>query len=220
MLLWLMIIHRSYFTSPWSNIKICSSIYFLFNWLSFFLCLKKIAFYYFLYLHFFVFFFSENERVDEEEIDYCCPIAASIQRQGTQKPSNSNSWTTPQQQQLQRHCCWHQHRPPRRCDRLHVSVHPQQWWWLPEQPHLRHHTDQPPPVQPFAGQPGHQQGEEAVYHGNPRTVYHGKRKNNLLLLIIIIDIKRIDGSRWHGRPVGVMVSYLRFLMNTKKYTDK
>ena len=31
-----------------------------------------------------------------------------------------------------------------------------------------------------------------------------------------IDIKTMDGSRWHGRPVGVMVSYLRFLMNSKK----
>ena len=31
----------------------------------------------------------------------------------------------------------------------------------------------------------------------------------------IIDIKTIDGSRWHGRPVSVMVSYLRFLMNSK-----
>ena len=36
---------------------------------------------------------------------------------------------------------------------------------------------------------------------------------------ISIDIKTIDGSRWHGRPVGVMVSYLRFLMNSRKYTD-
>ena len=33
---------------------------------------------------------------------------------------------------------------------------------------------------------------------------------------IAIDIKTIDGSRWHGRSVGVMVSYLRFLMNSKK----
>ena len=35
-----------------------------------------------------------------------------------------------------------------------------------------------------------------------------------------IDIKTIDGSRWHGRPVGFMLSYLRFLMDSKKYTDK
>ena len=27
-------------------------------------------------------------------------------------------------------------------------------------------------------------------------------------------------SGWHGRPVGVMVSCLRFLINSKKYTDK
>ena len=41
---------------------------------------------------------------------------------------------------------------------------------------------------------------------------------------LVIDIKTIDGSRWHGRPVGVMVSYLRYhvygIMSTVPYEQQ